>query len=943
MSDIKKYIIGGIFVIIIVVSAYYIFIKKSDASGGGTLTRVCPYGLEKNGDCVLPPDFCGQDVKPPPGICDTDQQLICDQKTQKWRCKSSCETPGNPFPSDFSLCETKNVKCDTNGKYYCKSDYCKNGGILYSNANGICSCPSGYIGDKCEYDTSKCKGGEFDINTGICNSCCDSTTSFSNGKSKLCKYYGNNCEQKCKNENYVYDPQSGICVCPKCFLEKENGECNQLENCCKNGTIQGNKCVCDGGWTGVNCDISICGTYGTWDNNTKKCICLKDDNGNNIAVGDKCQYTQDMCNGNGFPVIFNGVPSCICKPNFSGAYCSCDDSIKPKGDTYTCEGVSSYCTDKGWAMKFLECDDIYKQPEYGTEQLWQKQCTNYLTGETYPDYEVRCKRKNIPDKDGINTFVPSQQTCSATPTKEMLAVCKQDNKCFVGWDDTNIKSISNNISNVFNKVCTCHSSENGVSYQCDPISANNKCGDSKNVPKGFCIGPDGNPVDPECINCGEEGHVFACKGSVLPKSCAISHWSLEPNAIHNSHKLWYNTTQDSFKNTVFPTINMDTCESPYNSLNDLFFEDAYKSVNSAKGFVTGLGTNSEKFYDIDDENIIVYNINANINKNTNQIEPIYDSKHNNFYPFPDSYKDDMFKENTGCAKIKQYDEAKDNNTQCASDIGGRGNAGQFKQYCSDSSYNIVDCDSVKAYFKTDKGYCDCGYYPSTAQPSKYVTHKGRYCQYNDNTTCNGKGIVDDNGKCECLPGYVGNNCQYDDSICNYHGKAQNDGSCICKGKNRTSNCSCQNDTSYSINFGDDCYTSLLTTLDINNNLIISPGAKYYMKLNSKNISGKTAIDNIVISKIDNSSSRVIFTNNDPNCTSINGYINDKSVPFWFAYEYGINTNTGSSIYYQSWPPPDQTSQSSDIPWFKGTKIILEDDGLLHFLIYTDYSTIDVFY
>ena len=34
---------------------------------------------------------------------------------------------------------------------------------------------------------------------------------------------------------------------------------------------------------------------------------------------------------------------------------------------------------------------------------------------------------------------------------------------------------------------------------------------------------------------------------------------------------------------------------------------------------------------------------------------------------------------------------------------------------------------------------------------------------------------------------------------------------------------------------------------------------------------------------------------------------------------------------------------ADIPWFKGTKIILEDDGLLHFLIYTDYSTIDVFY
>jgi len=776
----NKYILGGIFVVIIALSAYFIFSKKSttdNGGGGGAPGQNCSYGRDSNGNCIIPPDKCGDIPKPPANYCDPDQQLICDPKTQEWRCKSSCETKDNPFPYDFSFCETNNVKCDTNGKYYCKSNYCKNGGVLYSNANGICSCPPGFSGDKCQYDSRKCKGGELDPKTGKCISCCDSTTSYTytgkDGQTKICNYYGDNCDQKC-DDNYAYDPNTGVCVCPNCFLEKDS-KCSQLSDCCKNGNIQNGKCVCSNGWTGVNCDIPICGQYGTWNSTTKKCDCLKDSNGISIAAGDRCQYTQDMCNGNGFPVTFNGVPSCVCDSKFSGAHCKCDNTQRPKQGEDPCRGISPYCTDNGWDMKYLECDDIPKQSLYGTEQIWQKKCTNYLTGQTYPDYKVKCRRKNNPDKDGINDFFAGAATCNAAPTDDMLAECRQYNKdnnnqCYIPSDHPN--SGSDKISDFFTSVCTCQqssSSDGGVSYQCQPVTNTDQCGPYP--PSGFCS--NGNP---RCVNCGNS-YIWACNQSVLPKDCAKSVWKLNPNPIDNSDKVWYNTTTEIKPNTVFPTINMDRCNTgltPYNDLSDkIEYQPGYKNLGSAKGFVTKIGTSDQKFYDIDDKNIIVYNINANIDKDNNKISFI-DS--NNKYPFPDVDWSEMHDQNTGCAKLKNFDPNQEENTKCATDSQGNPN-GNFIQYCADSNYNIVDCGSNSAFYKTDKGYCKCNKYTSNAQPQNdSVEYKGRYCQYNDNDNCSGQGIVDDKGKCNCISyksqiqnayvQYVGDNCQYsDDNYC----------------------------------------------------------------------------------------------------------------------------------------------------------------------------------
>lgn len=46
------------------------------------------------------------------------------------------------------------------------------------------------------------------------------------------------------------------------------------------------------------------------------------------------------------------------------------------------------------------------------------------------------------------------------------------------------------------------------------------------------------------------------------------------------------------------------------------------------------------------------------------------------------------------------------------------------------------------------GICECSYYLSNAD-NKFKPRRGNLCQYDDNTNCNGQGIVDDNGKCTC--------------------------------------------------------------------------------------------------------------------------------------------------------------------------------------------------
>ena len=790
-----KYIIGGAFVLLFVVIGYFFLSKDKTVSPGGSAgPKSCTYGIDDKGNCIQP-EKCGNNIKPPTN-CPDGQSLICDPVSKKWRCKLSCESENNPFPYNFSYCQDENIKC-SDGKYYCDK-YCENGGILYSTSDGKCTCPKYFSGDKCECDASKCKDGTIDSNCDKCLTCCDKKSSV-DGR---CQYYGDNCENKCDKPNEVYYEDDKKCKCPltSCFKLDNDGNCVALQTsqCCLHGLIEDGVCKCDpnSGWSGPNCDISICGDYGQWDKTQNKCICNKDANGNPLAEGDKCEYTREkLCSGNGIPQYdpMSRIASCKCDDGFSGDHCTCINTEKPNDlDIYRCKGTSFKCqetnnedgTSSGkWTFSYKNCNDIYQ--EYGDLEgnEWKKECTQQIyPNNPYPNYNVICEPKSNPDDNGINIFPISQATCFGTPTDDQLKDCRAEgSKCYISWDDKNQNP--NTPSAVFNSVCTCKNSDNGATYSCDNVTNLDKCGPPPS--DKLCIGADGKPAPPVCTSC-DNNYIYTCNTAVLPSSCIISDFRLNPNDVPNPNtnesKVWWNTASND---TVFPTINMDKCESvPFDSLYSPIFAPGYLSMESAAGFASKVGTENKKFYNWNDvDNILNYNVNADI---VPQDGDITKGKINvNGYPFPEqAYKglmfDNRYRALVGCAKIKnQYDPMNgDDNTRCGLGIDGK-EAGSFKQYCADINGNIIPCSDTNSYYKTDKGYCDCNQYYSNVQKND-VKYKGKYCQYSDNETCSGLGIVDDNGKCKCLEGNKGPNCQYNDkATCNDRGESKDDGSCSC--------------------------------------------------------------------------------------------------------------------------------------------------------------------
>ena len=107
------------------------------------------------------------------------------------------------------------------------------------------------------------------------------------------------------------------------------------------------------------------------------------------------------------------------------------------------------------------------------------------------------------------------------------------------------------------------------------------------------------------------------------------------------------------------------------------------------------------------------------------------------------------------------------------------NGATYRQLCTDKDFNIKECSKASGnYKKFNTIFCNCNStsYESTAEdqtgnpmptytpnpitqqmptntfpppPGKKKFYTGRYCQYSDNKTCSGNGIVDYNGNCDC--------------------------------------------------------------------------------------------------------------------------------------------------------------------------------------------------
>ena len=738
MLETKTIVIIFIVFVIVCIGAYFAFFNKSSGDSGGGDDPSGGGGIKPG---PPPPDTCGGKIKPTTK-CDDGQKLICDKG--KWRCQLKCESNNNPFPTTFSNCDnTDEIKCDENGKYYCKgSTYCQNGGILYQDG---CHCPYHFKGIRCQCDSTPCGTGEMNSDNCSCSTCCDSSTSIDG---KCTRYNGpkNKCEGDCEKEkgvHFVYDPKTGECICPKGF-SLENGICKPID-CGPNGALDKNtnKCVCKPDWSGPLCDHKICGDHGHMGSDGK-CSC---DSG---YAGSVCQFSRADCGGHGNPSVDqNDNLVCICDPDYTGTHCTCKISDEPQiTDTDKCRGIYQTCDDSSgkWVRGQNPCDKIYQQYGSGTSQDWVNACSSLLLS---PDQQqdkdtISCVSKTCPS--GQPNCPPEFDVYKTCASPSVMNTCKSDGTC---------------------NYCVCTISNGVPSYSCQAPQPMSECG--KIPPSGFCS--DGSSPLPLSVGEGDSlSCLWACPGTVLPKDFALKELANVGN-IKGTNAYWDNSTNTS----VYPTMNMDACVSnPSNLENITPFASGYRSLGGQYGFIKDYGKETQQFIPGSNvpNNLIVYNY-------TNG-KPLNDS----------NVVQTMIQDGYGCAKPSSYQSG----TACKDDNGI--SRGKFVQDCADLNGNTLSCSDSKARIRYDTGSCkgNCNNYSSKAQ-GKDVTYKGNYCEYSDNDTCNANGVVDNNGNCVCNPGYVGATCLYNTNSCGSNGKVNpENGSCICNQNYKGKSCQYSNQT-----------------------------------------------------------------------------------------------------------------------------------------------------
>jgi hypothetical protein len=755
------------------------------------------------------PDFCFGDIFPSIS-CDSNT-VICDPILKRWRCKLDCENPEtNPFPTDFQKCNITDIKCDSNGNYYCDNNYCKNGGKLYNNSSDQCSCPEEYTGKTCEILKSICHNGNSDPDDPTkCSTCCDKTTSIGgkcrhyNGPQKTCE---NDCDAEKKNS--VYDGTK--CSCPGGFIEDGTGCKATPDICNSDGTVQENGnnkigsnglCECKVGWEGPICQTNKCGDHGTYNTTTLTCDC------ENGWSGNRCQYSRDSCSNHGDPQVNDKGEfiKCKCDEGWKGNKCTCELAAKPTEDDlyHTCRGIYSECTDNGWKQTCKNCEGIYSY--FGDENKWREQCNSSIVTEvkgssSYTDDGWIAKCSPQSDCDDSLKF-SAERTCNSTPTDSDLANCKREDT-YIPWTDPNYKPGEYaKISAGKTNVCVC--SEEEVSgkglypvWKPVPITDDKRCGPMP--PKGLCKSGD-VVVDPHCIApLGVNGtRAWLCPGQTLPKDIVEEVWpSLKAHELNNN-KYYYTTKNGDSFNTIYPTINMDQCyNAPYDQLTSISdFGPGYQTLNSEPGFVKGLSKDNQSgtFISINqarlpNSGVILFN--QGITDNTRIDGKSFDDFSKKFSNINSiSSSEYIGKKITNAEKIGGGDYYNkfmvENNVNCAkersTDIGSQCmNKGTPVQICSDSNFNIVSCNDPSTYYRYDKVLCGCGTTYISNADGTVKSYKGDRCQYSDNTTCNGKGIVQDDGTCVCNDDYKGDQCQYSDKdTCSGRGKVKSDGSCFC--------------------------------------------------------------------------------------------------------------------------------------------------------------------
>ena len=247
----------------------------------------------------------------------------------------------------LELC-SNNGKCEL-GKCNCFNNWsgptCSTKNVCESCVHGKCIqnecvCYKGYAGPSCS--------------TIICPMNCTILSTHYEVLSEPTQIYNSLESIPLNNSNKVIEVQAtaGFCNMQKfqceCFQNFYGSDCSQTSSCpdCLNGQCRSGQCVCDPGFKGVNCDVSVCpqacshngecvqGKCQCWpvwsSEDCSTCLCKQGKCVRSVCEcspgweGKYCEvYVCDKC--------LHGIcvsNSCICSQGYSGKYCdSCEDPI----------------------------------------------------------------------------------------------------------------------------------------------------------------------------------------------------------------------------------------------------------------------------------------------------------------------------------------------------------------------------------------------------------------------------------------------------------------------------------------------------------------------------------------------------------------------------------------------------------------------------------------